>query len=89
MAMLDLVFSFSCFAILGWMLEVAYRSSFSRRFINPGLLKGPYLILYGAGALILMEAADLLQATTAGLAVKNFGLFCGHNRTRAVFGGNR
>jgi uncharacterized protein len=75
MAMLDLVFSFSCFAILGWMLEVAYRSSFSRRFINPGLLKGPYLILYGAGALILMEAADLLQATAAGLAVKTLVYF--------------
>jgi len=75
MVMLDLVFSFSCFAILGWILEVAYRSSSARRFINPGLLKGPYLILYGAGALILMEAAALLQAAAAGLAVKTLVYF--------------
>lgn len=69
------VFSFSCFAILGWILEVAYRSSRAGRFVNPGLLKGPYLILYGAGALILMEAAALLQAAAAGLAVKTLIYF--------------
>jgi uncharacterized protein len=73
--MLDLVFSFSCFAILGWILEVAYRSSCAGRFVNPGLLKGPYLILYGAGALILMEAAALLKAAAAGLAVKTLVYF--------------
>jgi uncharacterized protein len=68
-------FSFSCFAMLGWMLEVAYRSLCAGRFVNPGLLKGPYLILYGAGALILMEAAALLQAAAAGLAVKTLVYF--------------
>ena len=32
-----------------------------KRFVNPGLLKGPYLILYGTGALMLMEAVSMLQ----------------------------
>lgn len=58
---LNIIFSFSFFSILGWMLEVSYRSLRDNRFVNPGLLKGPYLILYGTGALILMGAVSLFQ----------------------------
>ena len=58
---LNILFSFSFFSILGWMLEIAYRSLRDKRLVNPGLLKGPYLILYGTGALILMGAVSLLQ----------------------------
>nr|CBX29845.1 hypothetical protein N47_F15400 [uncultured Desulfobacterium sp.] len=47
--------------MLGWMLEVSYRSFRDKQFVNPGLLKGPYLILYGTGALILMGAVSLFQ----------------------------
>ncbi len=65
---LNVLFSFSLFSILGWILEVCYRSIPQRRFINPGLLKGPYLILYGTGALVLMESASLLQGSS--LAIK-------------------
>jgi len=43
------------------MLEIACRSLRDKRLVNPGLLKGPYLILYGTGALILMGAVSLLQ----------------------------
>ena len=60
---LNILFSFSFFSILGWMLEVSYRSVRDRRFVNPGLLKGPYLPLYGTGALILMVAVSLLQGS--------------------------
>lgn len=45
------------------MLEVSYRSLRDKRFVNPGLLKGPYLILYGTGALLLMVAVSLLQGS--------------------------
>ncbi len=58
-----ILFSFSFFSILGWMLEVSYRSVRDKRFVNPGLLKGPYLILYGTGTLILMLALSLLQGS--------------------------
>ena len=58
---LNILFSFSFFSILGWMLEVAYRSLRDKRLVNPGLLKGPYLVLYGTGALMLMGAVSLLQ----------------------------
>ena len=60
---LNILFSFSLFSILGWMLEVSYRSFRDKQFVNPGLLKGPYLPLYGTGALILMAAVSLLQGS--------------------------
>jgi len=49
----NIIFSFSFFSIAGWGLEVSYRSIRDRRFVNPGLLMGPYLILYGTAALTL------------------------------------
>jgi uncharacterized protein len=58
---LNILFSFSLFSILGWMLEVTYRSARDKQFVNPGLLRGPYLPLYGTGALILMVAVSLLE----------------------------
>jgi uncharacterized protein len=58
---LTILFSFCFFSILGWMLEVSYRSVRDKRFVNPGLLRGPYLPLYGTGALILMVAVSMLQ----------------------------
>jgi uncharacterized protein len=58
---LNILFSFSFFSILGWVLEVTYRSVRDKRFVNPGLLRGPYLPLYGTGALLLMVAGSLLQ----------------------------
>lgn len=59
----NMFFSFSFFSILGWMLEVSYRSLRDKRFVNPGLLRGPYLPLYGTGALLLMVAGSLLQGS--------------------------
>lgn len=69
----DILFSFSFFSVVGWMLEVSYRSVCAKRFVNPGLLKGPYLILYGTGALILMAAVSFLGGSN--LAVKAFAYF--------------
>jgi uncharacterized protein len=63
---LNILFSFSFFSILGWMLEVSYRSVRDKPLVNPGILKGPYLILYGAGAVMLMAAVSLLQESNWG-----------------------
>ncbi len=58
--MLNLIFSFSLFSVLGWLLEVVYRSYVAKRFVNPGLLRGPYLILYGCGGVLLWGVAHLV-----------------------------
>ena len=67
---LDIIFSFCFFSILGWFLEVSYRSLRERRFVNPGLLRGPYLILYGTGSLILISCISLFNFYDVGLVVK-------------------
>jgi uncharacterized protein len=61
LSLLNILFSFSFFSSLGWVLEVLYRSLANRRFVNPGLLKGPYLILYGTGALALIGVISYIQ----------------------------
>ncbi|MCD6271662.1 MAG: putative ABC transporter permease [Deltaproteobacteria bacterium] len=61
LSLLNILFSFSFFSSVGWVLEVLYRSLANRRFINPGLLKGPYLILYGTGALALIGVISCIQ----------------------------
>ena len=67
---LDIIFSFCFFCILGWALEAFYRSLRERRFVNPGLLRGPYLILYGTGSLMLMGCISLFNFYEAGFAFR-------------------
>ena len=57
----NVIFTFTFFSVIGWMLEAAYRSTRDRRFVNPGLLKGPYLILYGTAALVLIASISLIH----------------------------
>jgi len=59
--LLDILFSFTFFSMLGWLMETCYRSMREGYFVNPGLLKGPYLILYGAAGLALMASVSLLH----------------------------
>lgn len=57
----NILFSFTFWSILGWTLKVVYRSIRERRPLNPGLLKGPYLPLYGTAALILIGCIHLIH----------------------------
>lgn len=58
MAQLNLMlFEFIVFSMAGWVLEVIYRSLTNKRFVNPGFLTGPYLPIYGTGALIISSIA--------------------------------
>lgn len=48
-------FSFFCFyCIIGWCIESAYVSVCHRKFVNRGFMRGPYLPLYGSGAIVLL-----------------------------------
>lgn len=63
-AFLTLASLFCVGAILGWGLEVLYRSLLSpanpeHRWINPGFCTGPWLPLYGSGLCILYLLAGL------------------------------
>ena len=54
MSSLDLILIFSIGTVVGWFLELLYRTLFSqKKLVNPGFLSGPYLPIYGFGFLFL------------------------------------
>ncbi|MDC7227854.1 MAG: putative ABC transporter permease [Spirochaetales bacterium] len=56
----DLVLIFFVFAVLGWLIEVAFRSIYLRHPVNPGFHKGPWLPLYGsAGSVNYLVSSNL------------------------------
>jgi len=57
---MNLIYYFVIFSVLGWIIESIYRSANNRRFVNPGFLKGPYLPIYGLGALLILAGHTLL-----------------------------
>nr|WP_155894490.1 putative ABC transporter permease [Desulfotomaculum nigrificans] len=56
-AFLILVFAF--YSLAGWILETTYRSVKQHHFVNPGLLKGPFLPIYGSFALIVILTNEI------------------------------
>lgn len=59
------IFLFILFSFLGWILEFAYRALANRNLVNPGVLLGPYVPIYGFGALMLI----ILYSQTAHLDI--------------------
>lgn len=53
------LFIFAFMSIIGWILEVLYRSFISKKFINPGLMLGCSLPVYGVGGIILNLLTDI------------------------------
>lgn len=44
---------FSVMAFAGWIIETVYRSYNEKKFVNAGFLSGPFLPIYGFGAVII------------------------------------
>ena len=44
---------FAVYAFMGWVIEVIYRSVSQRQLINAGFLFGPFIPIYGFGAVLL------------------------------------
>jgi uncharacterized membrane protein len=53
---------FAIYAFFGWIIEVIYRSWTQRRFVNAGFLFGPFVPLYGMGALLVLALGSLLAS---------------------------
>jgi uncharacterized membrane protein len=49
-----LALRFLAYSLLGWLLEGTLRCLMERRFVNPGFLSGPFVPIYGVGALSIL-----------------------------------
>ena len=58
--MLKYLFIFALFSIIGWILEVTYKSITNKNIINTGLLIGCSVPLYGFGGVFLNILCNLL-----------------------------
>lgn len=55
-----LVIVFVIYSILGWIIEALLESLINSRFLNRGLLFGPWMPSYGIGAVIILIISSLL-----------------------------
>lgn len=53
---------FFVYAFIGWLLEIGYRSMRNRRLVNPGVLKGPIVPIYGVGGVLITITYVLIQS---------------------------
>lgn len=56
----QLLWLFLCYSFLGWVLETATAAVRKKRFVNRGMVNGPFCVIYGI-------AAALITATTGEL----------------------
>ena len=49
------LFYFFVYAVSGWIYETSYKSISTRRFMNSGFLAGPYVPVYGFGAVVILS----------------------------------
>ena len=52
---------FVVYSGFGWVLEAVYRSSRQKQFVNAGFLRGPFLPIYGIGAICVLFLAPFLR----------------------------
>lgn len=55
------IFFFYFYCFFGWCFESAYVSLRSRRFVNRGFMRGPFLPLYGTGGIMMLLVSMTFQ----------------------------
>ncbi|MEG1848720.1 MAG: hypothetical protein RRX92_09345 [Lachnospiraceae bacterium] len=53
-SMIEWIMFFYIYCFLGWCIESAYVSCCSHKLVNRGFMRGPFLPLYGSGALVML-----------------------------------
>ncbi|HBI48207.1 MAG TPA: hypothetical protein DDX93_05765 [Smithella sp.] len=57
----QIIFLFTIYSFMGWVIEVVYRSISQRQLINAGFLFGPFLPIYGFGAAFIIGLQSLIH----------------------------
>lgn len=59
-SLLQLLFFFFCYCFIGWIIESSWVSLHKHRFVNRGFMRGPFIPIYGFGAMALLIVGTLL-----------------------------
>ena len=63
---------FIIYSFLGWVWETIYVSIRTHKFINRGFLKGPFIPIYGCGALLILLVENIIKQPTGNNIVDLF-----------------
>ncbi len=58
--MLQLLFLFMAYSVIGWLWETPYVSFKEKKFINRGFLRGPYIPIYGSSCLAVILSMSVM-----------------------------
>ena len=67
-SLINLIFLFFVFSVLGWMIEVSLKFIDFGRFVNRGFLIGPYCPIYGLGSVLIILVTQNFQEQEHSLA---------------------
>lgn len=56
------LFFFYLYCILGWCFETTYVSLKSKKYVNRGFMRGPFLPIYGSGAIMMLVVSAPFQS---------------------------
>lgn len=69
----QIILLFIIYSIAGWILETIYRSWNAKKLVNPGVLTGPLVPLYGVGGLTIIAVCTCMSQYD--MAVRAFAYF--------------
>ena len=83
------LFFFFFYSFFGWCFESTYVSLHEKRFVNRGFIRGPFLPLYGTGALMMLIVSmpfqdNLILTYVAGCVGDSAGIYHGRADGNAV-----
>jgi uncharacterized membrane protein len=65
---------FAVYSFLGWIVEVIYRSITQREYVNAGFLYGPFIPIYGFGAVFIIILQNIFHSWHPALMLFIYGL---------------
>jgi len=65
--LVDLILCFTFYSWLGWLLESGYKTARDRRPVNSGFLSGPFVPIYGFGAIGVIQLLNILDPLVSSL----------------------
>ena len=69
-----LILLFAFYSFIGWVIEVVYRSASQREFINAGFLYGPFVSLYGFGAVFIILLESVIHQWPLPVKIITYGI---------------